>query len=167
INDNYLDFACLTDHAEIINEIDWTPPQPIWMRLRTFLQFLSYKLTDYDEWEIIKEITQEYYLPGVFTTILGFEYSPGPWSPGGFLFSENSNDDVGHMCFYYKDVYPDAPEYSAYNIHTYDDIFNIMNAEYDKGHLNIGFPHHPLMRIGQLIIHPNNRMFLFIVSTPP
>jgi hypothetical protein len=28
ISDNYLDFVCLTDHAEIINSIDLTPPQP-------------------------------------------------------------------------------------------------------------------------------------------
>lgn len=148
VEDNYLDFVCLTDHAEIINEIDWTPPQPVWMRLRTIFQFLSHKFLDLDEWQNIKDITQEYYTPGLFSTILGFEYSPGPWSPGGYTFSPNGYEDVGHICFYYKDVYQDALEYSAYNIHTFDDIFNAMNEEWNKGHYNIGFVHHPLMKIG-------------------
>ncbi len=159
-SDNYLDFACLTDHAEIVNEIDWTPPQPVWMRLRTFYQFLKYVFTDYDEWVLIKQKTHEYYEPGVFTTLLGFEYSPGPWSPGGYMFSTNDHQDVGHLCFYYRDVYADAPEFSAYNQHTFDDIFEAMKTEYDKGHLNVCFPHHPLMRIGNFGDYTVNWSFL-------
>ena len=160
IDDNYLDFACLTDHAEIINEIDWTPPQPIWMRLRTFLQFLGYKFLGRDEWQTIKDLTQEYYDPGNFTTLLGFEYSPGPWSPGGFAFGPNGYEDVSHLCFYYKEVYPAAPEYSAYDMHTFDDIFLVMEEERNKGHLNICFPHHPLMRIGKWGDYSVNWTFL-------
>jgi hypothetical protein len=148
IADNYLDFACLTDHAEIVNEIDFTPPQPVWMFTRSVLQYLKYKFTNYDEWQLIKDKTQEYYHPGRFTTLLGFEYSPGPWYPGGFPWSDYGDEDIGHVCFYYKDVYSDAPEYSARDQYTFDDIFQAMADEAGKGHLNIGFPHHPLMKIG-------------------
>ena len=76
---------------------------------------MMYKFLGRDEWQIIKEKAKEYYDPGRFTTFLGFEYSPGPWSPGGFAFSSNGHEDVGHLCFYYKDVYEDAPKYSAWD----------------------------------------------------
>jgi hypothetical protein len=54
-------------------------------------------------------------------------------------------------------VYPDALEYSPWKIHTYDDIFQTMSEEWDKGHLNIGFPHHPQgraywMKIGNQLL---------------
>jgi len=160
IVDNYLDFACLTDHAEIVNEIDHTPPQPLWMFARCVLQYLRYKFTSYDEWQIIKDTTQEYYQPGRFTTLLGFEYSPGPWYPGGHLWSEHGWEDVGHVCFYYKDVYADAPEYSAGDQYTFDDVFQAMADEWDKGHYNIGFPHHPLMKIGSWGEYTVNWSFL-------
>ncbi|MCK4365517.1 MAG: hypothetical protein KAW45_05675, partial [Thermoplasmatales archaeon] len=75
---------------------------------------------------------------GNFTTFLGFEWTA----------SDNENC---HINFYYKDVYPDAKEYSSSNVFdltdskpNFDDIFQAMSDEWDKGHLNIGFPHHPL-----------------------
>lgn len=148
INDSYLDFVCLTDHAEIINSIDLTPPQPIWMRVQSLMQFLMYKLLGRDEWQIIKDKAVEYYKPGEFTTLLGFEYSPSAWYPGGSPLSPNGHFDTCHINFYYRDIYPDAPEYSAWEKYTYDDIFKAMAEENDKGHMNIGFPHHPLMTMG-------------------
>jgi len=160
IEDNYLDFVCLTDHAEIINQIDLTPPQPIWMRLQGLYQFIMYKFFGVDEWKILKEKVEDYYDPGRFTTILGFEYSPGPWFPGGFLFSPNGHEDVGHLCFYYKEVYDDAPEYSAWDKYTFEDIFEVMAQERDKGHLNVGFPHHPLMKINFYGAYTVNWTFL-------
>ena len=160
IKDNYLDFVCLTDHAEIINGIDHTPPQPLWMRLHSLVQFIRYKLSDYDEWQIIKDKATEYYNPGNFTTFLGFEYSPGPWYPGGWPWSPNGHEDICHVNFYYKDIYPDAPEYSAWDKHTLDDIFKAMGDEWDKGHLNVGFPHHPLMKISIFGAYSVNWTFL-------
>jgi len=57
--------------------------------------------------------------------------------------TKNGWEDVSHVNFYYKDVYPDAIKYSPKKVHTYDDIFKAMSKEWDKGHYNIGFPHHP------------------------
>lgn len=148
INDNYVDYVCLTDHAEIVNSLDFTPPQPLWMFSRSLVQYLSYIFTDYDEWELIKSKAIEYYTPGSFTTFLGFEYSPGPWYPGGFPWSTDGHEDISHVNFYYKDVYPDAPEFSAHNTHTWHDIFAKMYDEYQKGHLSFCFPHHPLATFG-------------------
>jgi hypothetical protein len=147
IKDNYLDFACLTDHAEIVNGLDHTPPQEIWMFLRSFTQFILYKIGLRDEWSMIKNKAIEYHDPGNFTTFLGFEYSAGPWYPGGWPWSENGHEDISHINFYYRDIYPDAQEYSAWQMHTFDDILKAMEKENDMGHLNIGFPHHPLMKI--------------------
>ena len=148
IDDNYVDYVCLTDHAEIVNGLDLTPPQPLWMFSRSVLQYLAFLFTDYDEWQIIKEKAIEYYDPGSFTTFLGFEYSPGPWYPGGFPFSQDGHEDISHVNFYYKDVYSDAPEFSARQQHTWHDIFNAMYEEHQKGHYNIAFPHHPLATFG-------------------
>lgn len=148
IDDNYLDFACLTDHAEIVNDLDHTPPQPLWMFSRSLIQYLRHKLTDYDEWEIIKEKTRKYNQPGMFSTFLGYEYSPGPWYKGGFPWSSDGHEDIGHINFYYKDVYDDAPEYSARDCPTWHDVLDKMNEEHDKGNLNIAFPHHPLATFG-------------------
>jgi hypothetical protein len=147
ISDNYLDFVGLTDHAELINQIDITPPQPLWMWLRSLIQVLQYKLLGHDEWAMEKEYVRRFYNPGHFTTFLGFEWSSGPWFPGGAPFSPNNHQDVCHICFTYRDDYDDAQKYSAWDKHTFDDIFAAMNAEWQKGHLNIGFPHHPLMQI--------------------
>lgn len=148
ITDNYVDFACLTDHAEIVNELDFTPPQPVWMFTRSLLQYLRYKSTNYDEWKSIKEKANEYYQPGSFTTFLGYEYSPGPWYKGGFPWSSHGHEDISHVNFYYKDVYPDAPEFSARDCLTWHEILDKMNEEHNNGHLNIAFPHHPLSTFG-------------------
>ncbi|HDM66831.1 MAG TPA: DUF3604 domain-containing protein [Thermoplasmatales archaeon] len=149
IKDNYLDFACLTDHAEIINSLDFTPPQPLWMFTRSLIQFMLYKLGLRDEWSIIKQKAIEYYKPGRFTTLLGFEYSPGPWYPGGYPWSPNGHEDICHINFYYKDVYPDARKYSGWDCHTFDEVLGVMGKEREKGHLVVCFPHHPIMRIGR------------------
>ena len=148
IDDNYLDFACLTDHAEIINSIDITPFQPLWMRIQGIIQYLMYKFLGRDEWQITKNKANEYYNPGNFTTFLGFEYSSSAWYPGGSPLGPNGHFDTGHVNFYYKDVYPDANKYSSWRKYTFDDIFQAMNEEHKKGHLNVGFPHHPLMTMG-------------------
>ena len=147
INDNYLDFVCLTDHGELINQIDITPPQPIWMWTRSLIQVFMYKFLDRDEWSLLKENVIRFYNPGNFTTLLGFEYSSGPWFPGGSPLSTNGHDDVSHICFIYRDVYKDVQKYSAWNLLTFDDLFVAMNNEWENGHLNVGFTHHPLMRI--------------------
>ena len=159
-NDNYLDFACLTDHAEIINSLDFTPPQPFWMFTRSVIQFILYKIGLRDEWSIIKEKAREYYHPGRFTTLLGFEYSPGPWYPGGYPWSPNGHEDICHINFYYRDVYQDAKKYSGWDCHTFDDILQAMAKEREKGHLVVGFPHHPIMKIGNFGAYTVNWSFL-------
>jgi len=148
IDDNYVDFACLTDHAEIVNDLDHTPPQPLWMFTRSLIQYLRYKLTDYNEWDIIKQKAIEYNQPGTFSTFLGFEYSPGPWYKGGLQWSSNGHEDISHVNFYYKDVYEGAPEYSGGDCPTWHEVLDKMNQENDKGNLNIAFPHHPLATFG-------------------
>jgi hypothetical protein len=147
IKDNYLDFVGLTDHAELINQIDLTPPQTLREWLHSLLQVLEYKLLGMDEWAMEKEYVRGFYDPGHFTTFLGFEWSSGPFFPGGTPWSPNNHQDVCHICFTYRDVYDDAQKYSAWDKHTFDDIFSAMNTEWQKGHFNIGFPHHPLMQI--------------------
>ena len=52
--------------------------------------------------------------------------------------------DTSHINFYYKDVYSDASRYSGIRINTYDSILSAMNKEWNAGHYNIGFFHHPL-----------------------
>jgi hypothetical protein len=145
--DNYLDFVGLTDHAELMNQIDITPPQFLWMWLRSLIQVLRYKLLGIDEWAMEKEYVKRYYNPGRFTTFLGFEWSSGPFFPGGTPWSPYNHQDVCHICFTYRDDYDDAQKYSAWDRQTFDDIFSAMNAEWQKGHYNIGFPHHSLMQI--------------------
>jgi hypothetical protein len=147
IADNYLDFVGLTDHAELTNQIDITPPQPLWMWLRSLLQVLQYKIHGQDEWEMEKENVRRFNDPGRFSTFLGFEWSSGPWFPGGAPLSPHNHQDVCHICFTYRDVYDDAQKYSAWNYQTFDDIFAAMNAEWEKRNYNIGFPHHPLMQL--------------------
>jgi len=144
IKDNYLDFVCLTDHAEIINDFDKTSPNPI----RDRIQYLLNKLVKRSEWDLIKNKAIKYYNPGVFTTFLGFEWSASPEYPGGYLDSPYGHEDVSHVNFYYREIYSDAPEYSAWDKHTYDDVFQAMADEWDKEHLSLGFPHHPLVDNG-------------------
>ena len=137
IRDNYLDFVAYSGHSEFINGLDNCR---LCVVIRNIIQCLMFWR---DEWKIIKEKANKYYNEGRFTTFLAFEWGAGPEMPGGNENSENKWEDVSHINFYYKDVYPDALEYSPYKIHTYDDIFKVMSEEWDKGHLNIGFPHHP------------------------
>jgi len=140
VDDNYLDFAASSEHAAI-NPLYAGKPFPI-------IKMLINKILGRDPWQIIKNKAVEYYDPGNFTTLLGFEWSPSSLSPGGYKWSPNGYEDVSHINFYYKDVYPDAPKYSPYTQKlNYDDIFQVMAEEWDKGHLNIGFPHHPLGKI--------------------
>ena len=57
-------------------------------------------------------------------------------------------------------MYPDVPEYSGRNKYTFDDIFQAMAEEQSKGHDVIGFPHHPLMKIGSWGHYTVNWTFL-------
>ncbi len=140
IIDNYLDFASCTDHAELIDGFNTKfGGVPKWDWIKTLIQ----KLLRISEWELMKEKAIEYYYPGSFTTLLGFEYTAAQWSLGGKPWTPNGWEDVGHINFYYKDIYPNALEYPDWQKLNYDSIFKAMSAEWDKGHLNIGFPHHP------------------------
>jgi len=141
IKDNYLDFVCLTYHAEIIDAVEKTAPNPI---LET-IQFYLNKILGRSEWKMIKDKAIEYNIPGRFTTFIGFEWSASAEYPGGYPDSPYGHEDVSHVNFYYRDNYSDAPKYSAWDKHTYDDVFQAMADEWDKGHLNLGFPHHPLI----------------------
>jgi len=140
INDNYLDFICISDHAEVIDNVEKTSPNPI----RDTIQFYLNKILGRSEWQMIKDKAIEYNVPGRFTTFIGFEWSASAEYPGGYPDSPYGHEDVSHVNFYYRDIYSDAPEYSAWDKHTYDDVFQAMADEWDKGHLNLGFPHHPL-----------------------
>jgi hypothetical protein len=155
--DNYLDFACLSDHAEIIDEVIPKSPYPV----LNWVQFLFFKYLKVSEWNIIKNKAKEFYKPGRFTTFLGFEWSASSEFPGGTPDSPYGREDVSHINFYYKDVYPDAKEYSADEKYTFDDIFKAMSDEWDKGHLNLGFPHHPLVDNGMEI---NTVNFTFLAD---
>jgi len=137
--DNYLDFAASSEHASI-NPLYAGKPFPI-------VKMLINKFLGRDPWQIIKNKAVEYYDPGNFTTLLGFEWSSSNLFPGGYKCSPNGYEDVGHVNFYYKDVYPNAPKYSPLQKLNYDDIFQAMAEEWDKGHLNICFPHHPIGKI--------------------
>jgi hypothetical protein len=153
IEDNYLDFVCNTEHAEWINNMPegYTNLSTFWMfpeywqanfgKLKRLLRTKLYHLRfGYNEWELIKQKANEYYCEGKFTTFLGYEWTAG---------YPNSGYPNFHINFYYKDIYPDAPYYSSeiYDSNcrpTLDDILQAMSDECDKGHYNIGFPHHPL-----------------------
>jgi len=139
VDDNYLDFAASSEHA-LINPLYAGKPFPI-------IKMLIDKILGRDPWQIIKNKAVEYYDPGNFTTLLGFEWASSNLFPGGYKWSSNGYEDAGHINFYYKDVYPNAQKYSPLWKLNYDDIFQVMAKEWDKGHLNIGFPHHPLGKI--------------------
>ncbi len=146
IIDNYLDFTACTDHGELIDGINTLyngyirfGGVPWWDFIKTIFD----KIRGYSEWQTIKEKAIEYYEPGKFSTLLGFEWTAAQWSPGGRKWTPNGWEDVSHINFYYKDIYPDASEYSDLQKLNYDSIFKAMADEWDKGHLNIGFPHHP------------------------
>ena len=140
LKDNFLDFAACSDHAELIdlpNTIfGGVPPNDF---IKTLIDWILGR----SEWELIKEKAQEYYIPGKFSTLLAFEWTAAQWSPGGW----DGWEDVGHINFYYRDVYEDAPKYSFYSKLDFDDICEAMAEEWEKGHYCIGFPHHPQGKI--------------------
>ena len=158
ISDNYLDFAVCSDHAELIDGFNTKfGGMPRWDWIKTLIQ----KILRRSEWQQIKDKAIEYYEPGAFTTLLGFEWTAAQWSLGGKPWSPNGWEDVGHVNFYYKDIYPDAREYSDLQKLNYDQIFNAMADEWDNGHYNIGYPHHPLGRAsGSTVNFTTNWTFL-------
>jgi hypothetical protein len=140
IQDNYIDFTSCTDHGELIDGFNTKfgfVPKNDW--IKTIIQ----KIFRISEWKQIKEKAKEYYIPGKFTTLLGFEWTAAQWSIGGKENTSNGWEDVGHINFYYKDIYPNAKEYADWQRIDYDNIFRAMSKEWEKGHLNIGYPHHP------------------------
>jgi len=143
VEDNYLDFAACTDHGELLDGISRKFGG---VRERDIIKTIFEKICGFSEWQTVKEKAIEYDDPGSFTTLLGFEWTAAQWSLGGKPWSPHGWEDVGHINFYYKDVYSDAREYSDLQKLNYDSIFQAMADEWDKGHLNIGFPHHPLGR---------------------
>ena len=136
VADNYLDFTATTEH-KLTNPFYHGIPFPI-------IRMLIDRLSGRDSWTIIKNKAKEYYKPGIFTTLLGFEWSPSNLYPGGWKWSTHGFEDIGHINFYYRDIYSEAPNYSPLDKIDYDEILTAMSDEWDKGHLNIGFPHHPL-----------------------
>jgi len=138
IDDKYLDFAACSEHAYY----------PLYKgELFPLLKRLINRIQGKDPWQILKDKAIKFYEPGNFTTLLGFEWSAHNYFPGGLKFSPNGHEDVSHINFYYRDIYPDARKYSPLQRFNYDSIFKAMAKEWDKGHLNIGFPHHPLGKI--------------------
>ncbi|HEC82486.1 MAG TPA: DUF3604 domain-containing protein [Thermoplasmatales archaeon] len=140
IKDNYLDFVACTDHGELIDL-----PNIIFggVRHNDFIKTIVDFLLGRSEWELMREKAKEYYTPGKFSTFLAFEWTSAQWSPGGW----DGWEDVGHINFYYRDVYEDVPKFSFYSKLDFDDIFEAMAKEWEKGHLNIAFPHHPQGKI--------------------
>ena len=143
IDDNYLDFAACSDHGELLDGISRKfGGLRKWDGIKTIIE----KILGFSEWQIMKDKAVEYYNPGNFTTLLGFEWTAAQWSLDGKPWSPYGWEDVGHINFYYKDVYPNAREFSDLQKWNYNSIFKAMADEWDKGHLNIGYPHHPLGR---------------------
>ncbi len=81
IKDNYLDFAACSDHGELIDL-----PNTIFggVRKGDFIKTIIELLLGKSEWELMKEKTEEYYMPGRFSTLLAFEWTAAQWSPGGW-----------------------------------------------------------------------------------
>ncbi len=143
VEDNYLDFTACTDHGELLDGISTIfGGVREWDVIKTFIE----KLLGFSEWQVMKDKCIEYYDPGSFTTLLGFEWTAAQWSLGGKEWTPNGWEDVGHINFYYRDVYPEAREFAFYQKLNYDSILKTMAKEHDKGLLNIGYPHHPLGR---------------------
>jgi len=120
--DNYLDFACSTAHAEF-----WC------LKINPLFPFA---------WKRIKNLASNHYIHGKFTTFLAYEYSGSKINAGNKKYPFKG--DTSHINFYYKKVYPDAPRYSGMIKRKYLDILKAMGKEWDDGHQNIGFLHHPL-----------------------
>lgn len=145
LEDNYLDFVACTDHGELIDSISFKIGG---VRERDFIMTFIEKILGFSEWRTIKEKAIEYYKPGNFTTLLGFEWTAAEWSLGGYEWTPHGWEDVGHINFYYRDIYPDAREFGFHHKLNYDSIFKAMCREWDRGHLNFAIPHHPLGRAG-------------------
>ncbi len=148
IEDNYLDFASCTDHGFLI---------PLYKSF-PLIRMIKNRILHKGAWQLIKDMAIKNYDPGNFTTLLGFEWSASNCFPGGKIWSKDGHEDVSHINFYYRDIYSDAPKYSPLFKHDYDDIFQAMKEEKDKGHLNIGFMHHPL---GKLYLFTINNFRLY------
>jgi len=159
LHDNYLDFTSCTDHSELIDAwfFSKNPFRPKFDLIRTIL----HKIIGYSEWQNIKNKAIKYYYPGRFTTLVGFEWSPSSKTRGGWKISPNGWEDVGHINFYYREVYPEAPRYRHIQNLEFNMIFEAMANEYDKGHLNICFPHHPQAGAGWSIFATN---FTFLAN---
>jgi hypothetical protein len=143
VDDNYLDFTACTDHGELLDGISFKFGG---VRERDVLKTFIEKILGFSEWKTMKNKAIKYYDPGNFSTLLGFEWTAAQWSLGGKWWTPHGWEDVGHINFYYRDVYPNAREYSDIQKLNYNSIFKAMAKEWEKGHLNIGFPHHPLGR---------------------
>jgi hypothetical protein len=146
ITDDFLDFAACCDHGELLDGFNLLfkgYPRFGGIREWDFFKTIIEKLRGFSEWQTMKDKAIEYYQPGNFSTLLGFEWTAAEWSPGGHEWSPNGCEDVGHINFYYKDIYQDAGEYSDLQKINYNSIFDVMAHEWDRGNLNIGFPHHP------------------------
>ncbi len=150
IIDNYLDFAAYSGHAE---RLDTGFFNHYWARDKNqdiellALEGVLDQTFNVKEWDIVKNTAIEYYDPGNFTTLLGFECSQSEYHPGGWPWSPFGHEDRSHINFYYKDVYADAKDYGSLEKFTFDDIFEAMAKEWDKGNFNVGYPHHPLGQI--------------------
>jgi hypothetical protein len=120
--DNYLDFACSSDHAELF--------------------MCDNKLLFPFAWLRIKNLVKSEYVPGEFTTFLAYEYSGTTRNIGNIKLPLVGY--TSHINFYYKDVYQGAARYPSKIKRIYDTILSAMSREWDAGHYNIGFFHHPL-----------------------
>jgi hypothetical protein len=147
VEDNYLDFVACTDHGELIDGISFKIGGK---RENDFIRTIIEKFLGFSEWKTIKEKAIKYYDPGNFTTLLGFEWTAAEWSLGGYDWTPHGWEDVGHINFYYRDIYPDAREFGFHHKLNYDSIFKAMCREWDKGHLNFGLPHHPIGKTGKI-----------------
>ena len=120
--DNYLDFACSTEHAEL------------WLSDFMYLYPIA--------WMRAKNLVKNHNIPRKFTTFLAYEFTGSKRIFKHFQIPFKG--DTSHINFYYKELYPEASRYSEVIRRTYTKIFDSMNQEWDKGHYNIGFFHHPL-----------------------
>lgn len=122
LKDNYLDFACSTEHAEL------------WLSDFKYLYPFA--------WFRIKNLVEKYNIDGKFSTLLAYEYTGSKRKFKNFQFPLTG--DTSHINFYYKDIYKDAKRYPEGIKTTYSKIFNSMSKQSNKGNYNIGFFHHPL-----------------------
>ena len=123
IADNYLDFACTSPHGELV------------------------KIKKLFGWKRLKDITEQYYIPGEFSNFLGYEYTGWKLSTASGIKLWPLKERSSHINFYYKEVYDDANSYSRYRKKSYKKIVQTMAEHRNNGELNIGYFHHPLGQI--------------------